>query len=63
MVGTGRFELPKARLRLAPLAGQMAASRCGAKQSWGASRIGSSFVPSRCCVGMIECRNGRDGQI
>src|SRR5664279_4485121 len=63
MVGTGRFELPKARLRLAPLAGLNGAPPLALRRRLGrfVGRPQTETRPSGriCCVKF----NGRDGQI
>ena len=64
MVGTGRFQLPKARLRLAPLAGWMRSHfgfACVRRLGCFVGRPQTETRPSGriCCM---QC-NGRDGQI
>ena len=62
MVGTGRFELPQARLCLAPLAGLTGAPSLRYGAGWGAS---ASAVQKGVQIRTVlqGGMNGRDGQI
>ena len=63
MVGTGRFELPQARLGRAPLAGLIEQTSAARLFALGRSR--SAVPPGRCIdkLGLRRELNGRDGQI